>query len=118
MRYSAVRYMQLAAAMPTEFTVDPNSTPATPEELARCLADPMWRLNRWWTVVFHAIVSSMETPNSNSPILPTSLASEAWAAWQERLDKCNLTPSQKEQATAVLIRLMAIRQQKAQARGQ
>ena len=48
------------AAMPIESTVDPNSAPATPEELARCLAEPMWRLNRWWSVVFHAIVSSME----------------------------------------------------------
>jgi hypothetical protein len=95
--------------MSTEFVVDPNSAPATPEELARCLAEPMWRLNRWWTVVFHAIVSSMETPNSNPRILPASLAAEAWAAWQERLDKCNLTPSQKEQATVVLTKLMSKR---------
>jgi hypothetical protein len=52
----------------------------------------------------------METPNSNPPILPTSFASEAWAAWQERLDKCNLTPEQKALATAVLIKLMKLRE--------
>jgi hypothetical protein len=54
----------------------------------------------------------METPNSNPPILPlpTPLATEAWAAWREKLDKCNLTPEQKAQATAVLIKLMKLRE--------
>lgn len=54
----------------------------------------------------------MGTPNSNQPIPPTSLAAEAWAAWQERLDKCNLTLAQKEQATAVLLKLMTLREQR------
>jgi hypothetical protein len=94
--------------MSIEFAVDPNSTPATPEELARCLAEPMWRPNRWWTVVFHAIVSSMETPNSNPRILPASLAAEAWAAWQERLNKGSLMPAPKEQATSVLLKLIRL----------
>ena len=58
----------------------------------------------------------METPNSNPPILPTSLASEAWAAWQERLDKCNLTPAEKQQATKVLIKLMTLREERRKSR--
>lgn len=48
--------------------------------------------------------------NSNPPPAPTALASEAWAAWQERLAKSNLTSEQKEQATAVLIKLMKLRE--------
>ena len=53
----------------------------------------------------------METSKSNPPILPTSFASEAWAAWQEKLDSLppHITPEQKAQATEVLIRLMKIR---------
>ena len=38
-----------------------------------------------------------------------TLASEAWIAWQDRLAKLNLTSEQKEQATAVLIKLMKVR---------
>jgi hypothetical protein len=44
----------------------------------------------------------------NSP--PSDAALEAWAAWQERLVRLNLTPEQKEQATAVLLRLMKLRE--------
>jgi hypothetical protein len=46
------------------------------------------------------------------PKTPSSdFAQEAWTAWQERLAKSNLTPEQKEQATAVLIKLMTKRSQ-------
>jgi hypothetical protein len=59
-------------------------------------------------------MNSSTTPNP----APTAFAAEAWAAWQERLAKLNLTSEQKEQATTVLLRLMTIRQQKAQANAQ
>jgi hypothetical protein len=47
------------------------------------------------------------SPNANSS--PSEAVLEAWNAWQERLDKLNLTSDQREQATAVLIKLMKLR---------
>ena len=67
-----------------------------------------------------ALLRSLSMSSTNS--VPTnsnfSEALDAWNAWQEKLAKSNLTSEQKEQATAVLIKLMTARSKNAQARGQ
>lgn len=63
-------------------------------------------------------MSHLKTPTSPQANANSSRAWEAWQAWQEKLDESSLTPAHTEQATKVLVRLMTIRQHKAQARGQ
>lgn len=60
----------------------------------------------------------MNSTNSVPENSNFSEALDAWNAWQEKLAKSNLTSEQKEQATAVLIKLMTARSKNAQARGQ
>lgn len=70
------------------------------------------RFRAWLGVVheterFCAIVWPTKPPNS---ISANSAVLDAWQAWQQKLDKLNLTTEQKEQATAVLIKLMKARE--------
>lgn len=54
----------------------------------------------------------MNSTNSVPENSNFSEALDAWNAWQEKLDKLNLTSAQREQATAVLIKLMTLREQR------
>ena len=54
----------------------------------------------------------MNSTNSVPENSNFSEALDAWNAWQEKLAKSNLTSEQKEQATAVLIKLMTLREQR------
>ena len=54
----------------------------------------------------------MSSTNSVPTNSNFSEALDAWNAWQEKLAKSNLTSEQKEQATAVLIKLMTLREQR------
>jgi hypothetical protein len=49
---------------------------------------------------------------NQSPPQPSAAAQDAWASWQAKLDASHLTLAEKQQATAVLIKLMKLREER------